>query len=391
MLAVAVWLALVFQRHLLLGAVARESGARQWRRYGLYLLAMASLGIVFAVLWGIMFSLVLPGIALFLMVLNSSAPWLAVGAVILGVLAFTVAAYLPARLALILPALAADHDPGFGRTWRLTKGNGLRLLALLVVIPGVLHGLRDFALSEGDGVLSVIIPGVVLGSYLFLVDLGILAFAYRALSDQALPVVSSGGPSAWFGLGARYAAPVAVVVLTGLIGAGLWDAVYRVEPDEVVRITRLGKPERIETEPGIKFKIPGFEEAHPILETAGHYGEGDGHFLTASKDSVSLQYRIDWRVTDVKAYARTLAGEARRGNHYIQRLAEKMLRYRLAGLSLEEVRRLVDAGDAERSVDDEPRPDALLGDGLQEVNARTKELGIEITRWRVELMAQPAT
>ncbi len=223
--AVAVWLALVFQRHLLLGAAARELGARPWRRYGLYFLAMAILGIVFGVLWAILFSLVLPGVALFLMALNSSAPWLAAGAVILGVLAFTVAAYLPARLALMLPALAVDHDPGFARTWRLTKGNGLRLLALLVVIPGVLHGLGVLALSEVEGVLSLIILDVILGSYLFLVDLGILAFAYRALSDQALPVVSSDGASAWFATGAAKRAPRANHALapSGLTTGNAWS------------------------------------------------------------------------------------------------------------------------------------------------------------------------
>jgi len=33
----------------------------------------------------------------------------------------------------------------------------------------------------------------------------------------------------------------------------------------------------------------------------------------------------------------------------------------------------------------------LLGDVLEEVNATARELGVEITTWQVEVVAQPST
>jgi hypothetical protein len=367
-LAAAAWLALGFQRHLLLGAVVRESGAGPWRRYGLYLLAVAILGVLFAVLSGMFLTLALPAMAWFLMALNSPAPSLAAGSVVLGVLALGIAAYPPARLALVLPALAVGHGPSPARIWRLSRRNGLRLLALLVLIPGLLQELLALALPADDHALLNTIPGVLLGSYLALVDTAILALAYRALSDQALPVVSPGRAGAWPALSARVAGPLVLLVLVGLGGAALWDAFYRVEP-----------------------KIPIIEEARPIPEAASYSAEGDGRFLTVSKESLSLRYRIQWRITDAETYARAVAGEAARANARIDGLAVRTLRNRIGTLSLDQVRRLVDADGAALGVDDGRRANAWQGDALEKLNARVRELGIEMTSWRVELVAQPAT
>ncbi|MFP5409996.1 MAG: hypothetical protein ACLGG6_03385 [Gammaproteobacteria bacterium] len=46
-------------------------------------------------------------------------------------------AYLGARLSMLLPATAVDKRQGFAWSWALTDGNGLRLVALLWVLPFV--------------------------------------------------------------------------------------------------------------------------------------------------------------------------------------------------------------------------------------------------------------
>ena len=49
------WLALEFQRHILLGAAACRANAQPWHRYGLYLVAVVVAGTIFAVFLGFCF------------------------------------------------------------------------------------------------------------------------------------------------------------------------------------------------------------------------------------------------------------------------------------------------------------------------------------------------
>ena len=180
------WLAFVYQRQLLLGAGRPGLARRGWRRFGIYLAAAATVG---ALLWlqaVVLGNMALPAVAWFLMALDDPSPWTAAGAVVLGVFAYAVAAWAVARLALVLPAVAVDHAAGPTRLWGMSQHNGLRLLVLLVMVPGLAHGLLDVTLPGGDNALPVM-AGAALDVYLLLVHLGILAFVYQALSTQALP------------------------------------------------------------------------------------------------------------------------------------------------------------------------------------------------------------
>lgn len=69
----------------------------------------------------------------------------------------------------------------------------------------------------------------------------------------------------------------------------------------------------------------------------------------------------------------------------------RTLRDQVGRLRLDEVRRLADAGGTKLSAYDGRRPDALLGDVPEAVSAMARELGIEITAWEIEVVAQPST
>ena len=384
-LAAAAWLTLEFQRHLLLGAVARGAGFRPWRRYGLYVLALVLLALLLGVLSGILLTFALPAMAFVLMALNSPAPWLAAGSVFLGVLAFAMAAYAPARLALILPALAVDHAAGASRSWRLSRGNGLRLLALLGIVT-VLQQVLEMAMPTNGVVLAKVIAGALLASYLTLVDMAILALAYRALTDQTLPVVTPDDGRPWPVLGARIAAPLSLIAVMGLGGAVLWHAVPRTEPGGEPLITALVQPQGVESKDVEKPKLPLIESTEPVRAGATFSTMGDGPFLTVHKKRLWLRYGIDWQVSNAKRFVQAGGSNAEGIKDRIDVMAQRILRDEIGKLRPEKLRHLVDTGGTELRVETEPQPSALFGDVLEDFNARAKDYGIEITLWRIEVV-----
>ena len=81
-----------------------------------------------------------------------------------------------------------------------------------------------------------------------------------------------------------------MLALVGLGGIVIWDAIYRVGPGGNVVISRLGKPERIESAPGIKVKVPLLEDSQPVFTKDVYHTEGMGRILTMAKDTLSLNY-----------------------------------------------------------------------------------------------------
>jgi hypothetical protein len=92
-----------------------------------------------------------------------SGSWMAV----LGLLGFIGLLWVLARLSLVYPALAVDQKLGFAGAWRLTRGRGLKLLGILVVIffATTLTGALGAALTGADfsigvGGIAVLTPGI---------------------------------------------------------------------------------------------------------------------------------------------------------------------------------------------------------------------------------------
>ena len=382
--AAIAWCAADFQRHLLLGATACESEPTPWQRYGLYLLALVIVSLLMASLMAILLYMVLPAISFFLLAITSPSPWLATGTVILWILVVVIAAYPVVRFALMLPAVAVGHDIATGRIWRLSRGNGLRLLSLLIFIPGLLNGILYLAFEEDTSSLWIEIVADVLNTYFVLVLLSILALSYRSLSDQQLPAVNRITMARRPGLNARRLWPAALVVLVGLGCVAVWNAIYQVGPGERILISRYGKPVRIESEPGIRLKIPLIEDAQP-LETQDVFRTGGaGRFLTLTKDMLSLKYDTQWRVVDTDIYARTTAGQSQLVDMKVDELVNEILRYRVAKLGQDDIQSLLSTGTVELGVDKEPHRTTLLDGVLEDINSRVTQLGIEITAWNIQ-------
>lgn len=382
--AALAWFAVEFQCHLLLGAAGCRTNPRPWRRYGLYFLAVVVAGVFLALFVGLALQLVLPAVVFFSMALNSPDPWLASGTVVLPTLVVVAAVYPLMRFSLVLPALSVSHDIGPKRVWRITRGNGLRLLSLLVLIPGLVSGIFAMGLpieSAGPWVMSLL--GIV-DAYLSLVFLSILALAYRALSDQPLPAPD--GKSAGYGhvIYTRLLRPVGLMVLVGIGAAAVWDSFYRVEPGENIVVSRMGNPKRVESDPGIQVKIPFVEDAEPIPEDLNYVTVGEGVFLTMGKTTLPLEFQLQWHVVDGDIFARTTAGQTRHAERWIETIANEMLRDEVSKMSKDDVSFLRDAGKVKYFVEKGPHDEIVLNAVLPKINSKIAELGIEISEWQVE-------
>ena len=379
-----VWCAAEFQRQLLLGAEVSESEPTPWRRYGLYLLILVVLCVLLALLISLLLRLILPAMVFFLMALNSPQPLLAAGVFVLGILVVGIAAYPVVRLALMLPALTVGHNLSPGRIWRLSRHNGLRLLMLLIMIPGLFNVVLYFAFDAVNDSLLVDILRGLLNAYFILLLLSQLALAYRTLSDQPLPAIERIQTERRHPLNTHFIRPAVFILLAGVGGILAWDAVYRVEKGETATVFRLGKPVRVEPKSGVHIKIPLLEDTQMFSTTTTYHREGKGRFYTLSKDVLPLNYAIHWRVADSEVYARSTSGQSRIVDMRIDRLLIDILRHRVAKVGLDDIQRLVNAGAVEFSISEESSQDALFDGMLENLNARVMELGIEITACRIE-------
>jgi hypothetical protein len=105
----------------------------------------------------------------------------------LSALAFLPAAYLLARLVMLLPAIAIDRKQSIKWAWRLTRGHGWRLILILWGLPTIL--ISVFSVSEADfwfdGPVGSLGLNLIFG---FATALGVslLSVAFNVLAGEVL-------------------------------------------------------------------------------------------------------------------------------------------------------------------------------------------------------------
>lgn len=124
------------------------------------------------------------GIVFFLV---SGRPFEILGGSWIGSLVFLLmsmpAAYVCARSSMLLPATALDGKPNFAWTWTLTKTNGLKLMALLWVLPFVFSLL--YSGWQTDTPLFYLALNIVL-STLTAFEVALLSVAFKTLGGMSL-------------------------------------------------------------------------------------------------------------------------------------------------------------------------------------------------------------
>ena len=375
--AAILWLAWNFERHLLLGASAGESDPRLRQRYGFNFLLLVVGGVLLAfVIWHLL-QWVLAAIVFLHFAASDNNPLPSVAYVLGWIVAISVVGSFPVRFVLLLPAAAAGHDIVPKRIWRLTRGNGLRLFLVLVILPGVLAGYGQLALMSGRSFPGSAIVAGLLTAYGGMVYLAVLAWAYRSLSAMPLPDLKQGAGARLLRANARrlWAALGIVLILFG--GVAVYNAFYRTVPGETVQILRFGKPQRITTDPGTRVKIPFVEEARPLPD--GFQAQYQSTFLTYHKEFLPLDCQVQWRIVDAVVFDRTLGGRTTRADGVIGDFVISLLRDRFARMGPDDIRPLIEAGGLTLPAEEAAHPAALLDGVIDDINKRIKVYGIEVT------------
>jgi hypothetical protein len=93
------------------------------------------------------------------------------------------AAYVFARLCLVLPAAAVDESPEFKWTWELTRNNGWRLVVVIGVLPWVISHLLGLLYRQNATAFEAILI-TLLGFACIPVEIAALSLSYRELTRE---------------------------------------------------------------------------------------------------------------------------------------------------------------------------------------------------------------
>ena len=91
------------------------------------------------------------------------------------------ALYVFARLCLVFPATAIDKRANLKWAWRLTEGNGWRLVLVVAVLPWILTQLVNLLYRGNASTVETVILTFV-GCALFAVEIAALSLSYRELT-----------------------------------------------------------------------------------------------------------------------------------------------------------------------------------------------------------------
>jgi membrane-anchored glycerophosphoryl diester phosphodiesterase (GDPDase) len=99
------------------------------------------------------------------------------------------ALYIFARLCLVFPATAVDRKVNLKWAWKLTKGNGWRLVLVVGVLPWIITLLINL-LYGGDASTIETVALTFVGCALFAVEIAALSLSYRELTLEESPELS---------------------------------------------------------------------------------------------------------------------------------------------------------------------------------------------------------
>lgn len=94
------------------------------------------------------------------------------------------ALYVLARLSPLFPATAVDRKVDLTWAWRLTRGNGLRLMVIVGFLPWALSYVTPLLYRSGATALETILLTVA-GIALFAIEIAALSISYRELTKES--------------------------------------------------------------------------------------------------------------------------------------------------------------------------------------------------------------
>jgi hypothetical protein len=98
-------------------------------------------------------------------------------------IAYLIQVYMLARLGLILPAIAVDKSPSLKWAWQVSRGNGLRLMLMLGLLPWLLQ-LPSYFFPEDVGIWGRAVY-YLMWWLLLPIEITILSLSYKELAKDS--------------------------------------------------------------------------------------------------------------------------------------------------------------------------------------------------------------
>ena len=147
-------------------------------------------------------------------------------------------------------------------------------------------------------------------------------------------------------------------------------AVFTVDEREHAIKLQFGEIVQTDYEPGLHFKFPFANTVRKFPDRVLSFDRPVERFLTSEKKNLIVDYFVTWQITNASQYYRSVQGDEQLA---LQRLAAIIGEGIKAAISRRTVQEVV---SAERS--------ELMDDMLDEVRARSPELGIQVVDVRVK-------
>jgi len=88
------------------------------------------------------------------------------------------------------------------------------------------------------------------------------------------------------------------LVLAVIIAVFIFNGLYVVDQTQQAMVLQLGKPVKVEKEPGLKFKIPFMQQVTFFDRRLLHYDAAPAEIITSDKKNLVIDNYSKWRITD---------------------------------------------------------------------------------------------
>ncbi|WP_026507350.1 protease modulator HflC [Butyrivibrio sp. MC2013] len=165
--------------------------------------------------------------------------------------------------------------------------------------------------------------------------------------------------------------PLAVIAIALFI---FYSCTYTVYPKEYAAIRQFGKVTRIESDPGLYFKVPFIETSQFISAATVIYDIPESDVITRDKKSMITNTYVLWKVTDPKKYIQTLNAISDRAQERIEAAVYNATKTEISSMTQEEV--IAARGEQLTSAITTNAQEDLEGYGIEILQAEIKALDL---------------
>jgi modulator of FtsH protease HflC len=174
----------------------------------------------------------------------------------------------------------------------------------------------------------------------------------------------------------HYLTNILILCVVGLILASM--SMFIIDPRQMAIVFQLGEVMRVETTPGIYFKVPLMQNVR-FFDSRIQTLDSDEpeRFITAEKKNVLVDSFIKWRIVDVKQYYLSVGGDKARAQTRLTQTVNSTLREEFGKRTIHEVV----SGEREQ----------LMHAVQEKTDVDARKIGVEVLDVRLKTVDFPNT